>query len=407
MLMERWFPFNLKSTEFKYLIIICVVIAHGSFYPYQLQRVSFQTLMHSLLVLGYTSLSDIAANILLFIPFGFIGVRAMKTPFKPAYYTVYVVVAGTFYAYIIQILQLYFGGRVPSMYDVFWNFVGTVLGGIIGTIPGLRFIAGKRGNELWVTVPLLLAGCWILSRLAPFVPSLDFGELKQSLKPLFFDHHLNVEGFLKHFVSWILYAHLLSAFLRRPLEPSLLCITMACVFCGQVSIQMRSISLHSASGAFTALVIWLFFNQKFRRRSPVLACLLLLVICFNGVYPFRFSGRNAMQWVPFYSYIVGNVNLWTIITIFEKIFLYGSLVWLFEEFTDKWIYSAVVTTSSVFAIEIMQIFLEGRTPEITDPVIVLLMALWVKQFRQTKHMTPRTRHEKEWSIQERGHYIRP
>ena len=113
-----------------------------------------------------------------------------------------------------------------------------------------------------------------------------------------------------------------------------------------------------------------------------------------------------MQWVPFYSYIADSVNLWMIITIFEKVFLYGSLVWLFEEFTTRWIYSAIFAPLSILTIEILQIFVKDRTPEITDPIIVLLMAFWIKQFRQTKDTLPRARDENVWSSETREYLIR-
>jgi len=389
-------PFQPESTEFKFLLIMSVVIAHGSFYPYAFQPVEFSVLLNSLFVMGHTSPSDIAANVLLFMPFGFIGVRSMQLPFRPKYYVFIIALIGLIFAWVIQVLQLYFGGRVPSMHDVLWNFVGTIVGGVIGTVPNLRFIAGKRGNELWVTVPMLLAACWMLSRMVPLVPSLDLGGIKQGLKPLLVDSPISIGNVLRHMVSWLVFAHLLSAFYRRPFHPFLLIVVMSGVLLGQIIIEMRSVSLHALTGAFFALVVWFFVKRKFKRRAAVFAVLLILMLFYNGLKPFQLGGFKSMQWVPFYSYIEGSVNLWVIITFFEKMYIYGSLVWLFEEFENKWIYTATITTLSVLTIEVLQMFF-GRTPEITDPCIVFLMALWVRQYRHVKHRQPRPRQAKAWS----------
>ena len=65
-------------------------------------------------------------------------------------------------------------------------------------------------------------------------------------------------------------------------------------------------------------------------------------------------------------------------------FLYGSLVWLLEEIECKWITAATIATLWVMLIEFLQIWFIDHTPEITDPFIVLMMAIWVKQFRHAK-----------------------
>ena len=59
----------------------------------------------------------------------------------------------------------------------------------------------------------------------------------------------------------------------------------------------------------------------------------------------------------------------------EKDFLYGALVWLTVESGVGLIASAVACMAFLTGIEVVQMFLDGRTSEITDPLLVLLMTL--------------------------------
>ena len=88
----------------------------------------------------HTSLTDIAGNILLFIPFGFltyiwfhqrrIGARLLLTG-----------IVGLVLSFMIEVLQLFLRERISSITDLFNNTFGSLIGAVIALIY-FRLFAG-------------------------------------------------------------------------------------------------------------------------------------------------------------------------------------------------------------------------------------------------------------------------
>jgi hypothetical protein len=57
----------------------------------------------------------------------------------------------------------------------------------------------------------------------------------------------------------------------------------------------------------------------------------------------------------------------------EKVFLYGTLVWLILQTGASISCSLVLVVILTTSLEIAQRYIVGRTPEITDPLLVLLL----------------------------------
>jgi VanZ family protein len=61
--------------------------------------------------------------------------------------------------------------------------------------------------------------------------------------------------------------------------------------------------------------------------------------------------------------------------LLRKAFEYGALVWLLRTRGISYVRAAVAVAGSLAVLEAVQRYLLGRTPEITDSVLTLLMAL--------------------------------
>jgi VanZ family protein len=61
---------------------------------------------------------------------------------------------------------------------------------------------------------------------------------------------------------------------------------------------------------------------------------------------------------------------------FEKIFLYGSLLWLLAIISRSLRFSLIFCVVLLSGIEIMQMFIPGRTAEITDPVLAVILGVF-------------------------------
>ena len=67
------------------------------------------------------------------------------------------------------------------------------------------------------------------------------------------------------------------------------------------------------------------------------------------------------------------------VVLFRKSFWYGSVIWLWRASGLSLAWITAVTAAALFALERAQVYLPGRTPEITDAVLAVLMGvlLWL------------------------------
>jgi hypothetical protein len=59
--------------------------------------------------------------------------------------------------------------------------------------------------------------------------------------------------------------------------------------------------------------------------------------------------------------------------LIEKVFYYGTAIWLLRAAGIRLVLSVILVAAVLASIEIVQIHLPGRTPEITDPILAVLM----------------------------------
>jgi hypothetical protein len=71
--------------------------------------------------------------------------------------------------------------------------------------------------------------------------------------------------------------------------------------------------------------------------------------------------------------------------LLEKVFYYGAAVWLFQAAGLRLAYAATLVSAVLASIEVLQMHLPGRTPEITDPVLALLMGFVLAMLARPGH----------------------
>jgi hypothetical protein len=67
--------------------------------------------------------------------------------------------------------------------------------------------------------------------------------------------------------------------------------------------------------------------------------------------------------------------------LFGKVFLYGSLLWLLRASGIAPVPGAIAVIVLLSVIEFAQIWLPGRTPETTDPMLAAILALGLSSTR--------------------------
>ncbi|MFP4037760.1 MAG: VanZ family protein, partial [Desulfobacteraceae bacterium] len=351
------FPFDTSKTEFKAFLLYTLFVAYGSTYPFDFrpEQAASTGLWAVLSYKNVISIGDVAANLVLFMPFGFLGVRAMKSPFRHVYYMIWITLCSLLFSYLLQYLQIFIPDRVPSSLDVILNTAGGLAAGVFSVVNRFRFFGGKRGLELWKSVPLLLAGLWPAGRLAPFLPSPDLGYIKDALKPLLLHPHLSVFDTLLHLAGWSVFGHMVSTHTGRPLKPRLMLLTVLAVFCGQVAVVERVLTLSDVVGGLAGVLMWIKLRRS-RRPAHILLILIVAVVSIRGLLPFEVvaEGRNEFHWLPLYGFLAGD-RLINVCVLFEKMFLYGSLIWLLEEAGESWWRAVFLCLAWLGSIEFAQL----------------------------------------------------
>jgi glycopeptide antibiotics resistance protein len=82
----------------------------------------------------------------------------------------------------------------------------------------------------------------------------------------------------------------------------------------------------------------------------------------------------------------------------EKIFIYGALVWLSVKSGRSLQFSIILSVVFLNGIEIAQMFLQTHVSEITDPLLAVIMGLFL-YFLDLREIRRRMDIENNWRVQ--------
>ncbi|MGH6634901.1 MAG: hypothetical protein ACRED0_01760, partial [Gammaproteobacteria bacterium] len=285
--------------------------------------------------------------------------------------------AGFAMALALQWVQQFTPERVPALYDAFFNLLGIMIGLVAGALVANRHYHPLVPGGLWRVATLaeiLIAGCWLGYRLFPFVPSLDWGQIKDSLKPLLLHPDLSLAAMLDNTAGWALFFLLLSPRLAKP-SPGLLVLAPLTLL-AEVLVVDNVVSVANLLGVAmaTLLVLATPVRLQLRVMIPVVLSSLLL----KGILPFALASRpNDFSWVPLSAFFSGSL-LFNIQSLLQKLFFYGGLVLILNRAGLGLYLASVATSLWLLLIECTQVFLRHHSPEITDPLIPLLVVFMIK-----------------------------
>ena len=139
-----------------------VVITYGSIYPFDFQpryldANTIQAFLQS--CCQGINRGDILGNVVLFLPYGFLGMVAAKEGAAQSRQIWLVCVIGGVLALALQVAQFYLPSRNENLQDVAWNIVGTVGGVVAGVYSRKYILASTAGQRHQIAlVPCLLVG---------------------------------------------------------------------------------------------------------------------------------------------------------------------------------------------------------------------------------------------------------
>ena len=374
--------------------VTVALILYGSLYPFEFyNHVDPAQGLRYLLSTWHTrsTVGDLLANILLYLPFGFFAAKTL-TGSLPHSASSSPCLPGRCLSTASEYAQLWDLGRVAAMSDVYANSIGAFLGALAGTALAIDLHLSRWKELRRRPFAFLMILCWIAFRLFPFVPVIDAQKYWHAVLPLLQPPGFTFTDLLPYFASWLAAGALLQSALGpaagRYALPALLMATL----CARIGISDVALSQAEIVAGFAAAAIWVAWLHARKYRIPIVALALAATVVVDGLRPFRFlSAPRAFDWIPFLGLIDGSI--WTSLPahIF-KFFLYGTLLWSLRRSGLSWLAATMVTAVFVFLVHYLQIYLPGRSAEITDVLLVVMAAALMRTLeREVESQRPSLR----------------
>ena len=386
-----------------FLSLYIIFIVYGSLFP----LTEWRTPPHGLLqtwqmaLHGHLSRSDLLTNLLVYIPLGFLFSSAVPARLG-AFLRLFVTISFGFLLSIsMEYIQLFLPARTSSPVDLLLNTLSTFIGAFASVCMGNESSLGRR-LRLWrdtyvqpgagADIGLAIIAVWGATQLAPFVPSLDVGDLKNGLKPIWQTVHdmSRFNGY--RMITYGLNICSLGAVLLlikkiRSNAPTYLLLYCGIVLVLKISIVGRQLSLEALAG-LCAGVILISGLLRFPRGG-------LIVVgssCAAAAYivdVFRPDTTtvelHTFNWIPFGSQMAENMS--GIGSILDGLWPFAALSFFVSASASadrkiNGVISCVCVVVIVFVLEYAQSCVPGRYPDITT---VLLAAVgWSIPFLHKK-----------------------
>jgi len=357
-------------------IIVLVIIVYGSLYPFVFSQPShgigaLRTLLGSWR--APLERGDFLANILLYAPLGFFGSLAIRSRVGAIVRVCLVLMLGASVSIVMELTQYYDPGRVTSAADVLSNVLGT----LVGIMGALRF-GSELGSKLvqhriLPTPPLMLVTVWATFRLFPFNPVISPHQVWNSLKPVFLYPSLAPSALFRHISMWTTVAVLISSVVGTQRSYLRFAAFASFLLFAKLFLVDATLSVAEIAGVAVAFC-WAVVSRNSPRLQIITTCALLscYVIMFR-LEPFDFQAQpKEFDWIPFFGFMHGSISV-NMLSFLEKFFLYGSLIWLLVEIGIQLRWATLVVALLLFATSWMEVFLPGRSAEITDTIMALLI----------------------------------
>ncbi|MBA4261931.1 MAG: hypothetical protein C0443_07935 [Comamonadaceae bacterium] len=359
------------------LLAVVLLVVYGSLFPFRFQEhepgwsdiarlVQFAQERHPL--------SDLIGNVLLFVPYGML----MASPRMRGRVGLGLV-GGAALALLVQYLQFWFPDREPSGLDAVNNVLGILLGMASGRLVSPWLLRGLASDPLRRHFVLLTSGLmllWLMDRWFPLVPSLDVQNLKNGLKPLLDWSQISGLDVLRHLAGWLVFWRLARYSLLQHLGVAVLLLLSGLVVALEPLFLRNALGPDNLIGFALASVAAPWLRQGAATLAVVIG-VLVLTISLSALAPFEFVWVGGFHWVPFAGSLRGD-PLTAIPPMLEKLYWYGSLVFMLRYLGLSHRGTCGSAGLLVLALELLQLWLPGRTPEITDPLLVLAMAWLMK-----------------------------
>jgi VanZ family protein len=342
-------------------LAVIALIVYGSLYPWHfaakvLPGNPLWLLFHSWgAATGRRFVADEIVNIALYIPLGMSGYLALRNVWLP-------VLVGAVFSGCIEMTQLFTPNRNCSTEDLLTNIAGSAVGVVVGLV--FQKVAGPVQLRYRGPATLLL-WCGIAALVFPLFPATSLPLLREKIMAFVNGPVLSPVSLISALAWWLAMG---SMWPSRWLWPALLLIP------GQIAIVTRQPAPVDLIGAVCGLSL-----SRMKLPGGLVAAGFLAVLLLRGLAPFHFSSLpHNFEWIPFGGFL--NTDWQYGIQVFlEKLFWYGAALCLLRRAGLQMAFAICLVCPLLALIEAIQIYVPGRTAEITDPLLALFVGLAIMQ----------------------------
>jgi VanZ family protein len=363
------------------LIAIVFFIIYGSLYPWSFRPPPASALdillYRAHITLDRFIIRDIIVNVAIYVPVGLVGASVFRRwPLR----FLWPVLLSAALSFSIEFTQAYIPTRNPSLADFVCNVAGSVFGVIAAglldmTVLGRRAAVSDRMRSQRSAMTAL--GLWVAALTFPFFPVLGRTLLYEKLRVFYYAPFSSITV-VSFAAMWFAAGRLgLKAWPHAKRQrwwqkqwTWWLFIAVILLIAGQLFIVERQPLPAEMAGAIIGTICFICVGTR-AGAAGWSAWLFLAVILLRGLMPFHPSPLpQDFSWIPFRASLQSD---WQpgIATLLDKAFWYFAAVWLIHDSGVHLRTSAIWVAQVLAAIEIAQIWLPGRTPEITDPLLAL------------------------------------
>jgi len=359
------------------LLLAIALIVYGSLYPWQFDFSrpvdAVRLLLHSWPDAWTRFVArDVAINVLLYVPLGAAAFLAARRRSRRGTALAAAVVLGFALSASMELLQAYDDHRDCSLLDLTTNTAGAAVGALLAWLfePAAERLVRRRARPLEASAALL-AICWAGFQFYPFFPSFGTYRLRAALAPPWHIPPLSALEIWTGTAEWFALALALEAVIGR-LRPMWLGVVML-LLPVRFFIVTRSFGWNDLLAALLALALWIGIPPRWRLRAGL--GVVFSAVLLRELAPFHFAASPAsFSWIPFVATLESERQS-AVVILLRKAFDYGAAVWLLHAAGWRYARAGTCVAAALLALELLQRYLPGRTPESTDAVLALLMAL--------------------------------
>lgn len=371
--------------------IVILFIAYGSLYPFNfdLSRPLPADLGAWLMNWQQRTIrSDVIANILLFIPYGFFGALTIQQQRKRSLLLsiLMMLLLGIVFAFCLQFIQFYLPSRVSHAADALLNAVGILIGIALAAYSNSqriqRIIPARL--RLAVSPAFLVLFLWIGWQFFPYIPVFESKQFGQSLDTIV-NSTWSLTSWLQYVLFWLVFYHLLQKLLGNDYRISF--IISLSVFL--IIIKLAMYRSQMGWSEMTALPLAIIMHHMITQRwmVPLLAISSVTLLLWKTVYPLTFQSHiNAFQWLPFDDFLKGS-TWYNLSELIEESLILSSIGYFIAKWWHNYRGAAGLLFGLSIAITGLQLFLVGKHPDITLMVMALVIGILLVRLRamQTAH----------------------